>query len=93
MSINEESFADFDMNLIVVFMLLYQERNVSRAAKLLRVGQPAVSASLVRLRRQFDDPLFTRCKKGIIPTERAEEIVTELLPAVSRIEAVLSQRT
>ncbi|WP_296179916.1 LysR family transcriptional regulator [Pseudomonas sp. UBA1879] len=89
MSINEERFANFDMNLIVVFMLLYQERNVSRTAKLLRVGQPAVSASLVRLRRQFEDPLFTRCRWGIVPTDRAEEIVAELMPAISKIESVL----
>lgn len=89
MSFNEQRFADFDMNLIVVFMLLYRERSVSRTAKLLRVGQPAVSGSLVRLRRRFDDPLFTRCGRGITPTERAEKIVAELLPAVSTIEGVL----
>ena len=92
MRINEEHFANFDMNLIVVFVLLYRERSVSRTAKLLHVGQPAVSNSLVRLGRQFDDPLFTRCVGGIRPTERAEEIITELMPVVSKIEAILCSK-
>ncbi|MFK3971401.1 LysR family transcriptional regulator [Pseudomonas sp. NPDC087358] len=92
MNINERHFANFDMNLTVVFMLLYRERSVSRAAKLLRVGQPAVSGSLVRLRQQFEDPLFTRCGRGVSPTERAEQIVAQLMPALSTIEAILCSK-
>ena len=89
MRINEAHFASFDMNLLIIFMLLYRERSVSETAKLLRVGQPAISNSLRRLRQQFDDPLFTRCGRGIIPTQRAQEIAITLFPAMNTIETVL----
>ena len=37
-----------DLNLLVVFSVLAEERNVSRAAKRLLLSQPAVSRALQR---------------------------------------------
>jgi hypothetical protein len=42
-----------DLNLLVVFSVLAEERNVSRAAKRLLLSQPAVSRALQRLRERF----------------------------------------
>ena len=39
-----------DLNLLVVFSVLAEERNVSRAAKRLLLSQPAVSRALQRMR-------------------------------------------
>jgi hypothetical protein len=42
-----------DMNLFAVFDAIYEEKNLTRAAKVLHVTQPAVSNSLRRLREVF----------------------------------------
>lgn len=49
-----------DLNLIVSLDALLTERNVTRAAESLRLSQPALSASLAKLRRHFNDPLLVR---------------------------------
>ena len=47
-----------DLNLLVAFKVLLEERNVSRAAERLALTQPTVSGMLARLRVLFDEPLF-----------------------------------
>jgi len=42
-----------DMNLFAVFDAIYEERNLTRAAKVLHVTQPAVSNSLRKTPRGF----------------------------------------
>jgi DNA-binding transcriptional LysR family regulator len=64
-----------DLNLLPIALALYDELNVSRAARQLRMSQPAVSKALRRLRETFDDPLFIRGPSGIVPTPRAHAIV------------------
>ena len=49
-----------DLNLLPIAFALYDELNVSRAARLLGMSQPAVSMALRRMREAFDDPLFIR---------------------------------
>jgi DNA-binding transcriptional LysR family regulator len=63
-----------DLNLLYVLQILMEERNVSKAAKRLRLTQPAVSNALSRLRRDFDDPLLVRSSKGMTPTPLALKI-------------------
>lgn len=71
-----------DLNLLVVFEVLMQERSVSRAAEKLSLGQPAVSGALVRLRRLFNDPLFQRNGRTMVPTARALSAAQTLGPAL-----------
>ncbi|MFF1894265.1 LysR family transcriptional regulator [Streptomyces sp. NPDC058206] len=52
--------ANLDLNLLGTLRALLRERNVTRAARNLGVTQPAVSASLSRLRRHFADELLVR---------------------------------
>lgn len=49
-----------DLNLLVSLDALLTERSVTRAAERLHLSQPALSASLSRLRTHFDDPLLAR---------------------------------
>lgn len=49
-----------DLNLLVALDALLTERSVTRAAERLRLSQPALSASLARLRTHFNDPLLAR---------------------------------
>lgn len=62
---------NIDLNLLVVFEALFQERNVTRAAHKLALKQPAVSNALSRLRGLFNDPLFMRTGRTMEPTPRA----------------------
>ena len=54
------NLAGLDLNLLVSLDALLQERSVTRAAQRMGLSQPALSASLARLRRHFDDELLTR---------------------------------
>lgn len=67
-----------DLNLLVVLDTLLDERNVSRAATRLSLTQPTVSGMLHRLRAMFDDPLFVRAQRGILPTPRAQALAEPL---------------
>lgn len=67
-----------DLNLLVTLYVLLQEKSVTRAAERLFVTQPAISKSLSRLREVFDDPLFTRSSRGLIPTPMAEALLPRL---------------
>jgi DNA-binding transcriptional LysR family regulator len=52
--------ARLELNLLVALDALLTERSVTKAAEKLRLSQPALSASLARLRVHFDDPLLVR---------------------------------
>jgi DNA-binding transcriptional LysR family regulator len=54
------NLANLDLNLLVSLQALLEQRSVTRAAQQLGLSQPALSASLARLRRHFDDPLLSR---------------------------------
>lgn len=79
-----------DLNLLVVFVQIYQERSVSRAASNLDLGQPAVSSSLAKLRKITGDRLFIRCRHGVTPTPQAEELFTTIQPALLVIARALN---
>jgi LysR family transcriptional activator of mexEF-oprN operon len=73
----------FDLNLMVAFEALMAERNVTRAAARVGIGQSAMSHALARLRELFGDDLFIRTSTAMQPTNRA----LELSGAVARILA------
>ena len=47
------NFLDLDLNLLIALDALLAEQSVTRAAEVLQRSQPALSASLKRLRHQF----------------------------------------
>lgn len=61
----------FDFNLCIVFLALWEERSVSKAAQRLSLSQSAVSMALARLRETVGDPLFVRTRGCMQPTPRA----------------------
>jgi LysR family transcriptional activator of mexEF-oprN operon len=87
---NRNELRKADINLMVVFETLMQERNVTRAAEKLFLGQPTISAALNRLRTLFNDPLFVRVGHRMEPTSRAEEIIRHLGPALDAMSVALS---
>ncbi len=84
-----DSLSRVDLNLLVAMHVLLEERNVTRSAQRLFVTQPAMSKTLSRLRALFDDPLFTRSGRGLVPTPRALEIALALPDVLNDISTVL----
>ena len=74
MNTQKLALADFNLNLLVTFLVMYSECNVSRSAQRLGLGQPAVSGALVRLRKHFNDPLFIRAGKRMQPDSQSPGI-------------------
>ena len=54
---NDAALRKVDLNLLLAFSVLMQERNVSRAAERLLLGQPGLSAALRRLRETLEGVL------------------------------------
>jgi DNA-binding transcriptional LysR family regulator len=54
----------FDLNLLVIFDTVMEERNLTKAARRLGMSQPAVSHALARLRYMLKDELFVRSPEG-----------------------------
>lgn len=92
-----------DLNLLVAFAAMTEQRSVTRAAESVGLSQPAMSAAVARLRLLFDDPLFVKTARGMQPTPRAlalaepvrrvmEAIKTEILPASAFDPATAAER-
>jgi DNA-binding transcriptional LysR family regulator len=65
---------ELDLHHLRVLDVLLREHSLTRAAKVLNVTQPALSKTLARLRRYFDDPLFVRVSLRMEPTPKALEL-------------------
>lgn len=79
-----------DINLLVVFATVFQERHVTRTAAKLSLTPSAISHALIRLRRIFNDPLFLKTPKGVTPTARALELAGPVSEILARVECVVS---
>lgn len=90
---NDAILRKIDLNLLLAFSVLMQERNVSRAAERLLLGQPGLSAALKRLRETLDDELFVRVGRGLQPTPRALAIAPAIEDALSGIERAIRPPT
>jgi DNA-binding transcriptional LysR family regulator len=82
---------DIDLNLLVVFQEIFQERQISAVAKKLDLSQPAVSNALARLRKTFNDELFVRTSMGMQPTPLAQQLADPVSTALSNITKALNQ--
>jgi DNA-binding transcriptional LysR family regulator len=65
---------EVDLRHLRAFEVLLRERNLTRAATVLGVAQPALSKTLAKLRRYFADPLFVRAGHRMEPTAKALEL-------------------
>ncbi|GAA5316733.1 MAG: LysR family transcriptional regulator [Candidatus Pelagadaptatus aseana] len=80
-----------DLNLFLVFDAIYQQRNLTRAAEVLFMSQPAVSNALNRLRSSLNDKLFVRSPGGVSPTPMAENIIDQVQEALKLLDASVTE--
>ena len=86
---HREELTRLDLNLLLAFEALMTECSVTKAAERLSVGQPAMSASLARLRKFFGDPLLVRQGRSLAPTNRALELVGPIREALDALESTI----
>ena len=91
--LNSVHLSGVDLNLLVLFDVVLREKNVGRAASALHLSPSAVSHGLSRLRRLFEDPLFLRTPKGVVPTDRAGELAEPIAEILARVSRVVESAT
>ncbi|KDR34037.1 MULTISPECIES: LysR family transcriptional regulator [Caballeronia] len=80
-----------DLNLLRVFLAIWDLRSLTAAGERLELTQPAVSHALRRLRTIFGDPLFVRTPAGMVPTDAAHRLYPPLAQALSIINEAVQQ--
>jgi DNA-binding transcriptional LysR family regulator len=87
---NDIDLSRTDLNLLVLFAVVLEERHVTRAAERLNLTPSAVSHGLGRLRRLLNDPLFLRRPRGVVPTARAIELASPINELLARAKSILA---
>lgn len=80
-----------DLNLIRVFVAVYDAGTVTGAAKVLQMSQPSVTQALNRLRRLTGDELFSKAGRTIAPTRGADQLYREIGHLPASAEAAVGQ--
>jgi len=86
MAMARVSLRNLDLNLLVAFSVLMREKNVSRAAKVLGIGQSGMSGMLARLRDSLGDPLLVRVGRQLQATPRALALAGHVDEALAILE-------
>ena len=80
---------NIDLKLLAVVTELHKTRSVSQTAENLDLSQSAISMSLAKLRKHFNDPLFVRTSSGMNPTPHAVELIGLLKSAENILQTAL----
>src|SRR6187402_1538958 len=80
--------AGIDANLLAALDALLSEKSVTRAARRLGVGQPAVSHALARLRDHFKDELLVLIGRDYALTPRAKKLASVVANATRSLAEV-----
>ncbi|MFW1816767.1 LysR family transcriptional regulator [Acinetobacter guillouiae] len=85
-------FNHIDINLYPLFITIYEQRNISKAAKILCITQSAASHALQRLRLHLQDDLFVRAGSKMLPTPFAEQIYPSVQNALFAFQNISKQK-
>ena len=88
---NQIHLSKVDLNLFVVFDAIYTEGGITRASKRLSLTQPAISHALGRLRELFDDALFIRQGRAMMPTPLARVMIDPVRQSLQGFESTLQR--
>ena len=87
-----ETNAGLDLNLLRVFLAIWDLRSLTAAGDRLGLTQPAISHALRRLRDRFNDPLFVRAANRMLPTEAAVRLHEPFDQAFGIINRAIQER-
>jgi DNA-binding transcriptional LysR family regulator len=63
-----------DIRQLKYFVVVYEQRSISAAARQCCVAQPSLSAALLQLEQELGVSLFLRLPKGVTPTEEGDKL-------------------
>jgi DNA-binding transcriptional LysR family regulator len=78
-----------DLNLLLVFDAVFQEKNITKAGSKIGLTQSSVSNALSRLRGHLGDELFVRAAEGMRPTPRAIELAEPIRSTLFSLQHIL----
>ncbi|MEU7906800.1 LysR family transcriptional regulator [Actinoplanes sp. NPDC049118] len=78
-----------DLDLLSTFLEIYRNGSITAAAQRRGLSQAAVSGHLARLERQLGERLFDRSRRGVVPTERALDLVRRIGTHIDELQQVL----
>jgi DNA-binding transcriptional LysR family regulator len=84
-------YGELDLHHLQVLDVLLREHSLTRAARELDVTQPALSKTLARLRRYFDDPLFVRVALRMEPTPKALQLQAPVRAILEQMRSLRSE--
>ena len=82
-----------NLELYRIFLVVAEEKNITKASEILNISQPAVTKHIKNLEDQLGNPLFIRTKKGVKLNEYGEKIflnVKKAITLLSEVEKVIS---
>jgi DNA-binding transcriptional LysR family regulator len=85
-----EKLRQVDLNLLITFAAIAEEKSVTAAASRLLLSQPAVSRALQRARAMFQDALLIRSPNGFELTLRGRKILDELEGLLPKMEHLVA---
>src|SRR6202041_3171150 len=85
-----EKLRQADLNLLITFAAIAEEKSITAAATRLLLSQPAVSRALQRARAMFEDDLLIRSPNGFELTLRGRKILDELEGLLPRMENLVA---
>src|ERR671920_1498915 len=80
-----------NLNDLLAFLAVAQERSFTRAAAKLGVSQSALSHAIRGLEEQLGVRLLARTTRNVAPTEAGEQLLAELRPALTGIRGALEK--
>jgi DNA-binding transcriptional LysR family regulator len=81
-----------DLNLLLVFDAVFQEKNITKAGTKIGLTQSSVSNALARLRGHLGDELFVRAAEGMRPTPRAIELAEPIRSTLFSLQNILDPK-
>jgi DNA-binding transcriptional LysR family regulator len=85
-----EKLRQIDLNLLITFAAIAEEKSITAAGARLLLSQPAVSRALQRARAMFQDDLLVRSPRGFELTLRGRKILEELEGLLPRMENLVT---
>lgn len=82
----------YDLDLLRSLQVLTEEESVSRAARRMKMSEPAMSRQLAKLRTAFADPILVQAGRRMLPSAFASGILSQVQDLVRQADSLLATR-
>lgn len=87
--VKKNTLKQLDLNLLRIFILVYEIQSITQTADELHLSQSAISHALGRLRQVLGDELFYREKGTLYPTSYAKRLYPTVKSSFNDLEKIL----